>query len=218
MFFHDVDRHYRMTGMKSETITLAPHGVSESAGDEDSALMLRVGTGDQRAFAMLMDRHLVRTVRLAARLLGSDAQADDVAQEAFVRVWRHAPTWQDSAARGARFTTWLYKIVSNLVIDEKRKRVNVAIDDIAEPVDVTAPNGERVLIDTQRAQEVKAALAQLPDRQRDAFMLCFYEDYSNRDAADALDVSVKALESLLVRARRSLRDLLRPDLLMEDRP
>ncbi len=218
MLVMNTNSHHRKGDMKSETMPAAASGHAGVIEDDDSALMLRVGTGDQKAFAALMDRHLTRTVRLAARLLGSEAQADDVAQEAFVRVWRHAPTWQDSAARGARFTTWLYKIVSNLVIDEKRKRVNVAIDDIAEPLDEGAPNGERVLIDRQRAVEVRKALEQLPDRQRDAFVLCFYEEYSNRDAAAALDVSVKALESLLVRARRSLRDLLRPDLLTENMP
>lgn len=218
MLLMNMNSHHRKGGMKSETMPAAASGPAGVIEDDDSALMLRVGTGDQKAFAALMDRHLVRTVRLAARLLGSEAQADDVAQEAFVRVWRHAPTWQDSAERGARFTTWLYKIVSNLVIDEKRKRVNVAIDDIAEPLDDSAPNGEKVLIDSQRAVEVRNALGQLPDRQREAFVLCFYEEYSNRDAAQALDVSVKALESLLVRARRSLRDLLRPDLLTENLP
>lgn len=218
MLLTNINSHQSKDGMKSETVTAVPAGHDGVHEDDDSALMLRVGAGDQRAFAALMDRHLVRTVRLAARLLGSEAQADDVAQEAFVRVWRHAPTWQDSVSRGARFTTWLYKIVSNLVIDEKRKRVNVAIDDIAEPLDEAAPNGERVLIDSQRAVEVRKALGQLPDRQREAFVLCFYEEYSNRDAAAALDVSVKALESLLVRARRTLRDLLRPDLLTENTP
>lgn len=218
MLVMNTNSNHRKGDMKSETMSAVATGGAGVIEDDDSALMLRVGTGDQKAFAALMDRHLTRTVRLAARLLGSEAQADDVAQEAFVRVWRHAPTWQDSAARGARFTTWLYKIVSNLVIDEKRKRVNVNIDDIAEPTDDSAPNGERVLIDRQRVVEVRKALSQLPDRQRDAFVLCFYEEYSNRDAAAALDVSVKALESLLVRARRSLRDLLRSDLLTENMP
>ena len=223
MFMMDHNHRTRKAGMKSETLPSVAAAGAVHNDDDDNALMLRVGQGDQRAFAQLMDRHLLRTVRLAARLLGSDAQADDVAQEAFVRVWRHAPTWQDSAARGARFTTWLYKIVSNLVIDEKRKRVNVAIDDIAEPVDDSAPNGERVLIDRQRTQAVRAALGQLPERQRDAFMLCFYEEYSNRDAAQTLNVSVKALESLLVRARRTLRELLSRELslnglLLEDKP
>lgn len=218
MLIMNADSQYRKGGMKSEAMPAIAAGHGGVIEDDDSALMLRVGCGDQRAFAALMDRHLVRTVRLAARLLGSEALADDVAQEAFVRVWRHAPTWQDSAARGARFTTWLYKIVSNLVIDEKRKRVHVAIDDIAEPLDDAAPDGERVLIDRQRAAAVRQALDQLPDRQKEAFVLCFYEEYSNRDAAAALDVSVKALEALLVRARRALRDLLRPELLTEDTP
>lgn len=195
--------------MPSSDMTPAiPHIRDQPLPDDDSALMVRVGTGDEKAFKMLMDRHLLRTVRQAARLLGSEGLADDVAQEAFVRVWRHADRWQETEQRGARFTTWLYKIVLNLVIDEKRKRQNVSIDDIAEPVDHRTPDAEQAMARRQRAEEVQTALRQLPDRQREAFVLCFYEEYSNRDAAAALDISVKALESLLVRARRTLRDLL----------
>lgn len=178
------------------------------SADPDSQLMRQIGEGDDRAFAALMSRHLLRTVRLAARLSGSEAVADDIAQEAFMRVWRHAARWQDAEERGARFTTWLYKIVLNLVIDEKRKRQNVNIDDVPEPVDTAAVGAESLIERQQQDEQVATALAQLPDRQREAFVLCFYEEYSNRDAAEALDISVKALESLLVRARRSLRELL----------
>lgn len=189
------------------TQALPDIGAKESA-DDDSRLMVLVGEGDERAFRTLMDRHMLRAVRQAARLLGSDCLAEDVAQEAFVRVWRNAARWQETDQRGARFSTWLYKIILNLVIDEKRKRQMVAIDDIAEPVDDRIPDAEEQLVRQQRGAEVQAALRQLPDRQREAFVLCFFEEYSNRDAAELLDVSVKALESLLVRARRSLRELL----------
>lgn len=181
---------------------------TRAATDDDSRLMGLAGQGDQQAFAQLMNRHLLRTVRLAARLSGSETQADDIAQEAFMRVWRHAARWQDAEQRGARFTTWLYKIVLNLVIDEKRKRQTVGLDDIAEPVDDKNADAETQLQRQQSAEKVEAALRQLPDRQREAFVLCFYEEFSNREAADALEISVKALESLLVRARRTLRDLL----------
>lgn len=183
-----------------------------SAPDIDNDLMRRIGAGDQAAFRALMSRHLQKTVRLAARMLGSDGLADDVAQEAFVRVWKHAARWQESEVKGARFTTWLYRIVLNIVIDEKRKRSFTAIDDIPEPVD-SRPDAQGEVERREKAARVHAALQQLPERQRAAFILCFYEEYSNREAAEMLDISVKALESLLVRSRRTLRDLL-----LEDKP
>ncbi len=192
----------------SEMTPALPDMRATDSADDDSRLMVLIGAGDEGAFKTLMDRHMLRAVRQAARLIGNDSQAEDIAQEAFVRVWRHADRWQETAQRGARFSTWLYKIILNLVIDEKRKRQTVAIDSIAEPADDRQPGAEDMIVRQQRAAEVQAALRQLPDRQREAFVLCFFEEYSNRDAAELLDVSVKALESLLVRARRSLRELL----------
>ncbi|HEX2752438.1 MAG TPA: RNA polymerase sigma factor [Alphaproteobacteria bacterium] len=184
------------------------HNVDEA--NDDAKLMQRIATGDQRAFRDLMQRHLSRTVRLAARILGSTGAAEDVAQEAFVRVWKHAGNWEDPKQAGAKFTTWLYRIVLNLCIDEKRKRSFADIDAIPERADET-PDAEANMQRREKAARVKAALAELPERQRAAFVLCFYEDYSNKDAADMLGISVKAIESLLVRARRSLRDLLQDE-------
>jgi len=184
------------------------HNVDEA--NDDAKLMQRIAAGDQRAFRDLMQRHLSRTVRLAARILGSTGAAEDVAQEAFVRVWKHAGSWEDPKQAGAKFTTWLYRIVLNLCIDEKRKRSFTDIDAIPECADET-PDAEQDMQRREKSQRVKAALAELPERQRAAFVLCFYEDYSNKDAADMLGISVKAIESLLVRARRSLRDLLQDE-------
>jgi len=130
-----------------------------------------------------------------------------VAQEAFIRVWKHAADWQDPAHAGAKFTTWLYRIVLNLCIDEKRKRHFTNIDDVAEPMDDSV-NAEGGLQRQEQSRRVKAALAELPERQRAAFVLCFYEDHSNKEAADMLGISVKAVESLLVRSRRILREKL----------
>lgn len=182
--------------------------ISRPAADEaedDADLMQRIATGDQRAFQTLMRRHLARTVRLAARILGSTGAAEDVAQDAFIRVWKHAQDWESPEKRGARFTTWLYRIVLNLSIDEKRKNRFADIESIAEPAD-DSPSAERNMERREQSKRVQEALAQLPERQRQAFVLCFYEDCSNKDAADMLGISVKALESLLVRARRALRD------------
>ncbi len=191
----------------------APYNIPLHAqpDEDDNALMALVAQADQRAFQRLMSRHLAKTVRLAARMLGSDGLADDVAQEAFMRVWKHAPNWQDAEKKGARFTTWLYRIVLNLVIDEKRKNRFSSIDDIAEPVDEKM-NAEGGMQRDEKAVRVRKAIAELPERQRAAFVLCFQEEYSNREAADMLNVSVKALESLLVRSRRTLRETLKEEM------
>ena len=185
----------------------APINHTQDEAKDDAALMHSIAAGDQRAFQKLMHRHLARTVRLATRVLGSTGAAEDVAQEAFIRVWKHAGDWQDPAHAGAKFTTWLYRIVLNLCIDEKRKRRFSNIDDVAEPVDDSV-NAEGDMQRQEQSRRVKDALGELPERQRAAFVLCFYEDYSNKEAADMPGISVKAIESLLVRSRRTLRDKL----------
>jgi RNA polymerase sigma-70 factor (ECF subfamily) len=186
-----------------------PLNITQSMDEarDDAQLMSRIATGDQRALQALMQRHLGRTVRLAARVLGSTAAAEDVAQEAFIRVWKHADRWETPEEAGAKFSTWLYRIVLNLCIDEKRKKTFGNIDDIPEQPD-SGPNAEKSLQQQEQSARVRAALGTLPERQRAAFVLCFYEDFSNREAADMLGISVKALESLLVRARKTLRELL----------
>ncbi len=188
----------------------APITQTVDEAHDDAQLMHKIADGDQRAFRLLMQRHLARTVRLATRILGSTGAAEDVAQEAFIRVWKHAGNWQDPKQAGARFTTWLYRIVLNLCIDEKRKNRFTDIDALPERADET-PNAEAGMESREKSGRVLAALAELPERQRAAFVLCFYEDYSNKDAADMLGISVKAIESLLVRARKQLRDLLQDE-------
>jgi RNA polymerase sigma-70 factor (ECF subfamily) len=185
----------------------APLTQTTDEAKDDSVLMRRIAEGDQRAFEKLMRRHLARTARLAQRILGASQAAEDVAQEAFIRVWKHAGDWEEG---GAKFTTWLYRIVVNLCIDEKRKKTFTSIEAVAEPLD-SADNAEQTLQRAEKAVEVRKALSELPERQRAAFVLCFYEEYSNKDAADILGVSVKALESLLVRSRRTLRESLKEE-------
>lgn len=178
--------------------------------EDDAALMRRIAKGDQKALQALMRVHLAKTVRLATRIMGGAAAAEDIAQEAFVRVWKNAVRWEDPETRGAQFSTWLYRIVLNLCIDEKRKNRTVNVDDDFDMADDRL-NAEGRLQQREQTARVKAALDQLPDRQRAAFVLCFYEEYSNKEAADLLGISVKAIESLLVRARRTLRDLLQKE-------
>jgi len=204
--------------MKPETLektrmqeTLGPPiGRQEDEGRLDADLMRRIADGDQRAFQQLVHRHLAGAVRLATRVLGSSAMAEDAAQEAFIRVWKHAGSFEDPEKRGAKFTTWLYRIVLNLCIDEKRRIRFDALDDVPEPMD-DRPGAEKDMQRREQSARVQAALAALPERQRTAFVLCFYEDYTNKEAAAMMGIGLKAIESLLVRARRTLRDTLKTE-------
>jgi RNA polymerase sigma-70 factor (ECF subfamily) len=167
--------------------------------------MAAIAAGDQIAFARLVERHLARTVGLATRLMGSRADGEEIAQEAFARVWSHAVRWRPLGGGGnARFTTWLYRIVMNLTIDRKRRPSHAAMDDVDEPVD-EADDGFAKVHQRQVSDAVTEAMMRLPERQRIALALCFFEGLSNIEAGKIMSLSVGAVESLLVRARRSLR-------------
>jgi RNA polymerase sigma-70 factor (ECF subfamily) len=173
-------------------------------GAGDDTLLLLAGKGDERAYAQLVDRHLDRTLAFAHRVLGNRSEAEDVLQEAFLRVWKKAPTWTND---GARFSTWFYRVVLNLCIDRKRKPAHAPLPDDFEFAD-NSPIADAQLEEAQASDLVEKALAELPDRQREAVVLCYYQGLSNKEAAEILSVRVKALESLLVRARKNLQVLL----------
>ena len=177
--------------------------VAEPRSDE--MLMAAIATGDRLAFARLVERHLARTVGLGTRLMGSRADGEEIAQEAFARVWSHAARWRPMGSGGnARFTTWLYRIVVNLAIDRKRRPVHAPMDDVVEPID-EADDSFRQIHRRQVSNAVTEAMMQLPERQKVALSLCFFEGMSNIEAGKIMALSVGAVESLLVRARRSLR-------------
>lgn len=169
--------------------------------DPDTRLIERVGRGEPAATRMLVAAKLPRIMGLATRMLRDTAEAEDVAQEAFVRVWRTAAAWQPGRAR---FDSWLHLVVLNLCRDRLRRRREITADPMPEPVD-PSPNAESGLIEAERGDAVASAISQLPDRQREAILLVHYQDMSGADAAAALDISVEALESLLARGRRTLR-------------
>src|SRR5262245_60800688 len=159
---------------------------------------------DSAAFALLLDRHLAALGRFLYRFSRNTADADELAQESFLRVWKEASRWQPNRVR---FTTWLYRIARNLAIDQHRRRREVTGDAIPEPVDDADPAG--TLEAEDRRMRVRAAIDALPERQRSALLLCHFQGFSNQEAADILEVSVDALESLLSRARRALKTSLR---------
>lgn len=177
------------------------------AEQTDEQLMALVAKGDERAFKGLAQRHVGLTIGLAYRLVGNRADAEEIAQEAMLRVWTQAPRWQPHA----KFRTWLYRVVTNLAIDRRRRKPMLGLEAAGDPIDPAPQAGERIE-SRQTAELVRKAVADLPDRQRAALVLTHYEELSNIEAADLLGTSVGGLESLLVRARRTLRDVLDPQI------
>ncbi len=177
-------------------------GTDES--DEDDRLLAQAGRGDRQAFSRLADRHIDRAHRVALRMLGDGAEAEDVVQDAFLRVWQKAADWKPGRAR---FSTWLYRVVVNLSVDRQRKHQRRRTNPIEDGLDFAdpAPGAEDDLWSSQQAALVRGAVAELPERQRAAVVLTYTEGLANADAAEALGISVGALESLLVRARKTLR-------------
>jgi RNA polymerase sigma-70 factor (ECF subfamily) len=172
----------------------------------DEELMRAVAQRDPAAFSELVNRHLMRVVGVASRMLGSRNDGEEIAQEAFIRVWSYAPRWLPvDTGRGAPFRTWLYRIVLNLVIDRKRQRVMAPLDDAYEPVDESG-TGFDTLYREELSDIVASAVARLPERQRAVLVLCCLEGRSNIEASRLMSLTVSAVESLLVRARRALRE------------
>ncbi len=182
-------------------------GPEVSANDPDAALIARIGQGDEAATRLLTNAKLPRVLALARRILGDPAEAEDVAQETFLRVWRHAGNWRPGAAL---FDTWLHTVTLNLCRDRLRRRREITMDVLPEIADPAIPQ-DAAMDDAAQSRRVAAAVAALPDRQREAIMLVHYQDLSNIAVAQALAISVDALESLLARGRRALRKRLLDD-------
>jgi RNA polymerase sigma-70 factor, ECF subfamily len=172
--------------------------------DEDAQVMRQVAAGDAAACRQVMRLWLPQVYRYALRLTGSTAEAEDVAQDALVRLWRQAPNWEPRA----RLSTWLYRVAYTLSIDRLRRTGPGPLDDAAMDIADTAPGPSAALQERDRTAMIDAALSALPERQRAAIVLVHYQQMSGNEAAAVLDVSVEALESLLSRGRRALRTAL----------
>jgi RNA polymerase sigma-70 factor (ECF subfamily) len=196
---------FRLSRVKGGCLIRADDVLMPQLADED--LVARVGKGDQEAYRQLVDRYLSRSLTLAERIVGDRTEAEDIVQDAFLRLWLHAARWQP---KGARFGTWFYRVVVNRCLDVTRRAKPLALD-IVENVAGHEPGAAAQLYRRQVARRVKTAMSHLPSRQRAALALCYYDEMSQIEAAEVLGVTVGALESLLVRARRRLRALLLAD-------
>ena len=182
----------------------------------DRALMARVAGGDGAAFRLLTERHAPMVHALAWRMLADGAEAEDVVQEAFTKLWVGAANWTPA---GGGLGAWLRRVATNACLDRLRRRRRLTDDAAPERAD-DAPAADAAIDAKRQRAAVVAAIQALPDRQRAAIVLTYYEGVPNAEAAAILELGVKALESLLVRARQSLARTLTargPDVPGEDR-
>jgi len=192
----------------------SPGLVDSDEGRDDVALMLRVKSGDIESFEALVMRHQHSVVGTAAKMLGSAAEAEDIGQQVFVRVWKSAARYEPTA----KFTTWLMTITRNLVFNELRRRRRTELvpmetdqDDAMQHQfaddEVLAPSEK--LLDTELQETIDAAIAGLPENQRVAIVLRRYEGMPYEEIAKVLRTSVPAVKSILFRARSELRERLK---------
>jgi len=179
---------------------------------DDASLMGLIKTGDREAFNTFLSRHLSAVVQFARRYLPNQADAEDIAQETFFRVWKKSGSWQP---QGHSPRSWVYRIAYNLCIDEIRRRPAVEThtdeSDTDNNVGIESDSLETTLEKDSHMSLLAHSLKDLPERQHTAISLCAFQGLSNKEAAIAMEISVEALESLLSRGRRQLRSRLQQD-------
>ena len=179
-------------------------GQDLGGGISDEALLVAFGNGDLDAARDLTARLTPRLLGQAFRMLQDRAEAEDVTQEAMLRLWRVAADWRQGEAQ---VSTWAYRVVANLCLDRLRKRRPAGLDQIAEPED-NAPSVADRMQDQTRLRALADALAAMPDRQAQAVALRHLEGLGNPEIAEIMEITVEAVESLTARGKRTLAALL----------
>lgn len=182
------------------------------ADESDDTLMVRVAQRDAVAFRTIVGCHMTAVHRVAYRILGDASAAEDVTQEALLRLWDHAGRWQ---AGGTGIGAWLRRVATNLCLDRLRRQKFSAGNEIPDRAD-DAPLADAVMEEDEMRAATLRCMGQLPDRQRAAIVLTYYEDRPNAEAAAVLDMNIKAFESLLGRARQTLRRIFEEEGLLPD--
>jgi RNA polymerase sigma-70 factor (ECF subfamily) len=170
---------------------------------EDHELLALVQDGSHPAFAELVKRHTERFYRLAFRYLQNKEAAEDVVQDAFLKLWEDPGKWQ--ADRNTKFTTWFYRVVVNLCLDWQKRKRPVELNE-EMPLADDRETADQAMLRHEEQRVLEKEIAALPERQRTALNLCFDEGLSNQDAADAMGMNLKALQSLIMRAKTTLKE------------
>lgn len=174
-------------------------------GEDELVLMTQIACGNSEAFQAVLDAHMLPVYRFAYSILKDVSAAEDVTQDTCIKLLKHAKDWNPSG----KIRSWLFRIAHNLCIDEIRKRrPHVDIDAFAGSIADGGDDAVTHIAESEMSKTIKDALFKIPVRQRTAIMLVHYSDNSNREAAETMGVSVDALESLLSRGRKALKDLL----------
>ena len=169
---------------------------------DDESLISQIQEESREAFATLVNRHSNRFYRIAYRLVSSKDDAEDIVQDAFLKLWNRPNLWDPG--RGTKFTTWFYRAVINLCLDHRKKKKLVNLSEGIEFTDEKP--GADILFDLHQKQALlERLICELPERQQLAINLCFYEGLSNNEAAQIIGVRVKALQSLIMRAKTTLK-------------
>jgi RNA polymerase sigma-70 factor (ECF subfamily) len=173
----------------------------------DAILMASIAKGDQRAFARLVSRHLPKAYSIACRALPRQEDSEEAVQDAFNKVWISAKRFDPLQSK---FSTWFYRILVNTCTDHMRAKHKAKYEDqfIDDSQEDGRINAEQTLINQQDQNAVQACVMALPEQQKMAIILCYFEGLKNREAADVMGLHIKALEGLLVRARAKLRTVL----------
>jgi RNA polymerase sigma-70 factor (ECF subfamily) len=185
---------------------LNPSTHSTDSPEPEIGWMVRIREGDMEAFRLLVEMHQARVIGTISKMLGSDAESEDLAQQVFIRVWKSAPRYQPTA----KFTTWLFRITRNLVFNELRRKRHFADQSevIAEPIERAEKEPDRVLLEGELQNAIQEAINQLPESQRMAIILRRFEEMPYEEIAKVMSTSVPAVKSILFRARAELRERL----------
>ena len=176
---------------------------SSWAEKDDHELLALVQSGSHDAFGALVRRHTERFYRLAYRYVQHKETAEDIVQAAFLKLWEDPGKWRPE--RNSKFTTWFYRIVVNLCLDWRKKKRPVALDE-ERPLPDERETQDAAMIRAQEQKILEREIAALPERQRTALNLCFDQDLSNQEAADVMGLNLKALQSLIMRAKTTLKE------------
>jgi RNA polymerase sigma-70 factor (ECF subfamily) len=188
--------------------------MAESEQESDEVLMARICRGDHNAFSVLVRRHTKMFYATAYKMCGDAQASEDLVQDAFLKLWGRPDAWDPG--RGTKFTTWFYRVVTNMAIDRQRRQKRFTDPAVMDVIADKAPRADEQMQATEEQKILELAIASLPDRQKAALNLCFYEGLSNREAAEILGIGTKALESLLMRAKAGLKDVFERQGLMKD--